>query len=533
MDELARILVVDDEDGMRQLLQMLLEKDGYAVEVAPDGTTAEEMLCLSRYQLLITDFKMPDMDGLELLQRARQIHRGLGTILLTGYATVENAVAALRQGVDDYLTKPFDIKDLRQTVARTLRNQRLQAQNNEVLTQLRRANSELRQLKSRLAQEVVSTRGHLADVRSMLKRRARELETLSGVSQTLTGTLDLNGVLRNCLKLVEKEMGVAMASIMLLEPAGEELVVKACIGPAPFDIKGERLRLGEGIAGWVARERQPLLVENVKDAPGFRLHGGPLHRRHYRNASLVCVPLIAKGRLLGVVNVNDKKSGEPFNADDVGMLTTIAGQVAVTIENARLYERLRENAFQTVHALVVTLEAKDTYTSGHSQRVADYAVNIGRQLHLSSGEMDVLRYAGQLHDIGKVGITEDILHKPGPLDADEWTVVKTHPLIGERIIQPLAFLEEVKDVVRNHHERWDGRGYPDGLSGEHTPVLTRILGVADAFDAMVSQRPYRLRPMTADEAVAELHHCKGTQFDPELITNLNVEEAFLQPGGTA
>jgi putative nucleotidyltransferase with HDIG domain len=238
------------------------------------------------------------------------------------------------------------------------------------------------------------------------------------------------------------------------------------------------------------------------------------------------VPLLAKGRLLGVINVNDKANGQPFAADDVSLLSTIASQVAVTIENARLYQQLRANAFRTVQALVVTLETKDAYTSGHSQRVTDYASAIGRQLSLSAGDLSLLRYAAQLHDIGKIGITEDILQKPGPLDDGEWRVIRSHPVVSERIIQPLDFPATVKGVVRHHHERWDGAGYPDGLKGDHIPLLVRILGVADAYDAMTSPRPYRRRPLSHVEAMDEIVRCVGRQFDPQVVKALGSGDAF-------
>ncbi|MCK4299953.1 MAG: HD domain-containing protein, partial [Planctomycetes bacterium] len=132
------------------------------------------------------------------------------------------------------------------------------------------------------------------------------------------------------------------------------------------------------------------------------------------------------------------------------------------------------------------------------------------------------------HDIGKIGITEDILHKPGPLDEAEWTVIRSHPVISERIIEPLHFLEGIKGVVRHHHERWDGTGYPDGLRGEDLSLLTRILGVADAYDAMTSQRPYRLRSFRPEEAVSEIRRCEGIQFDPQVVKAVGDGAAFLE-----
>ena len=575
----GRILVVEDEAGMRLLLETLLEAEGHKVEVADSGEAALELLRARDYQLLVTDLRMPGLDGMELIRQARAWHPELPVIMVTGYATVDNAVLALRRGVNDYLTKPFDIQDLRRSVARALEERRLREQTTRVLAHLRQTNTELLLARNQLEEEMASTEQKFSTLNSVLEKHQRKLDTLSDLSQALTSTLDLDKALANCLELVAVEMGVEQASVMLAEPSavalpagtapavrqltdaapdrgesaagagvavggedgGMDLVVKASIGPSAAEILGERLRFGEGIAGWVARERKPLLVEDVNAAPlvqalrprGTGRDGRAPRRRQYKTASLACVPLLAKGRVLGVINVNDKANGHPFTPDDVSLRSTIAGQVAVTIENARLYEQLRGNAFRTVQALVVTLETKDAYTSGHSQRVTDYANAIGRQLSLPAGDLSLLRYAAQLHDIGKIGITEDILHKPGPLDAGEWQVIRSHPVVSERIIQPLDFLATVKGVVRHHHERWDGRSYPDGLKGANIPLLVRILGVADSYDAMTSPRPYRLRPLKHSEAMGEIARSVGTQFDPQVVAALGSGDLFVGAAGVA
>jgi response regulator RpfG family c-di-GMP phosphodiesterase len=575
----GRILVVEDEAGMRLLLETLLEAEGHKVEVADSGEAALELLRARDYQLLVTDLRMPGLDGMELIRQARAWHPELPVIMVTGYATVDNAVLALRRGVNDYLTKPFDIQDLRRSVARALEERRLREQTTRVLAHLRQTNTELLLARNQLEEEMASTERKFSTLNSVLEKHQRKLDTLSDLSQALTSTLDLDQLLANCLELVAVEMGVEQASVMLAEPSavalpagtpaavrpltdaapdrgesaagagvavggedgGMDLVVKASIGPAGAEILGERLRFGEGIAGWVARERKPLLVEDVNAAPlvqalrprGTGRDGWTPRRRQYKTASLACVPLLAKGRVLGVINVNDKANGHPFTPDDVSLLSTIAGQVAVTIENARLYDQLRGNAFRTVQALVVTLETKDAYTSGHSQRVTDYANAIGRQLSLPAGDLSLLRYAAQLHDIGKIGITEDILHKPGPLDAGEWQVIRSHPVVSERIIQPLDFLATIKGVVRHHHERWDGRGYPDGLKGANIPLLVRILGVADSYDAMTSPRPYRRRPLNHSEAMSEIARSVGTQFDPQVVAALGTGDLFVGAAGAA
>ena len=221
-------------------------------------------------------------------------------------------------------------------------------------------------------------------------------------------------------------------------------------------------------------------------------------------------------RVLGVINVIDKASGESFCETDVNLLCTIAGQVSIAVENARLYEALEENCFNMVTALAKSLEAKDKYTSGHSQRVSEYSSVMARSMGVSDKDMKTLRHASLLHDIGKIGISEFIINKTDRLNDTEFATIKSHPCQGEQIIKPLTFLDDAIHHIRGHHESFDGRGYPDRLGGEDLPLLTRIMTVADAFDAMTSDRTYR-SSMKTNKAISELRRVAGKQFDPEVV----------------
>ncbi|MEW5921895.1 MAG: HD domain-containing phosphohydrolase [Bacillota bacterium] len=210
-----------------------------------------------------------------------------------------------------------------------------------------------------------------------------------------------------------------------------------------------------------------------------------------------------------------------WSEEEVGYLATVAGQVGLALENARLYESLRRYYLSALQALTAALEAKDTYTRGHSVRVARLAQACARVLGLSDEEQEQLYLAALLHDIGKIGVPESILLKHGPLEPAEWDEVKSHPVVGVRIVEPAGFPPQVVAAIRHHHENYGGGGYPDGLAGEEIPLLARIIGVADAYDAMTSDRPYR-RPRTAEEAKEELRRKAGRQFDPLVV------EAFLR-----
>ncbi len=224
---------------------------------------------------------------------------------------------------------------------------------------------------------------------------------------------------------------------------------------------------------------------------------------------------------------------KPFNLDEVILSAKRALEKRrLELENrdyqrhleqkvAEQAKKIRASFLNSVAALAYALEAKDKYTSGHSQHVAEISVAIAGKLGMSQESIERIRLAGLIHDIGKIGVGESILNKPSRLTDSEFWHMKSHPEIGERILAPVVDDEEILRVVRHHHERYDGAGYPDGLSGEQIPVGARILAVADTYDAMTSERPYR-KAMSAEAACAEIERCQGTQFDPEVV------DAFLR-----
>ena len=236
------------------------------------------------------------------------------------------------------------------------------------------------------------------------------------------------------------------------------------------------------------------------------------------------MPIVYNLKTLGVLCAANDRSDARFTDEDVKLLGAIVGQIAPSVENAALCRKLEESSYSAVRALVAAVEARDRYTSGHSMRVTQYAMMIGEALGLPDEEMVTLERAGQLHDLGKVGIADQLLNKPAVLSVDEYGIVKQHPRVGEQIIEPLRFLTREAKAIRHHHERPDGKGYPDGLKGEEIGVISRILSVADAFDAMTSPRPYR-PPKDFDEAVEEIASLSGVQFDAE-IARIFCEKVF-------
>ena len=321
----THILVVDDEPKICEFLGILLGREGYQTDSAFNASDALARIERNSYDLVLTDLKMPGMDGFELITRLKKIRPDLPVIMITGYATVETAVQALRYGVDDYVTKPFNIDELRKVIARSLQSATVQQQTQELTAQLQAAGAEL--------------------------ARSR--------------------------KLVEEQ----------------------------------------------------------------------------------CVSVI--------------------------------------------------------RMLVARVEAKDRFMIGHSRRVAEYACALAKAAGVSVDEIEILHKAADLHDVGQIVINDQIMEKPSTFTPEERGLVRDHPAIGERIIEPIESLDAARPLIRSHHERMDGGGYPDGLRGGEIPLLARMLCIADAFDGMTSERPYR-PAMTKSRAAEELSSGAGLQFDPEL-----------------
>jgi putative nucleotidyltransferase with HDIG domain len=245
-------------------------------------------------------------------------------------------------------------------------------------------------------------------------------------------------------------------------------------------------------------------------------------------ASVLCVLLRTPRKCLGVLHLDRGPLQAPFTKDDLHLADAMAAHVSAGIESAQLLRKQRELFLATVTVLAQAVEMRDQYTGGHTARVTEYSLLLATQLNLTPEEINLIRMGTPLHDIGKIGIEDKILRKPGKLDKEEFEIMKTHTTMGARILEQVGELHSIIPIVRSHHERWDGLGYPDGLKGDKIPRLARIVAVADAFDAMTSDRPYR-PGLAADLAFAEVDKCKGKQFDPECASAfLSIHQRILQ-----
>lgn len=345
-----------------------------------------------------------------------------------------------------------------------------------------------------------------------LKRKVLELNTLHEVGKNLSLVLDISKLLELVLDLTAKVLGGVKTSSVILHDSESN-----CLQVMLY--KGERsaesmqpIKPGEGIAGKVFTRGEPIIINDFHKPEDGSFGSG---------RSSICVPLKVKEKTIGVLSVSDKHSGEHFDQSDLDMLVTLASQISIALYNAQLYEDLEASYLSAVRALANSIDAKDTYTRGHSERVARYSMEIGRTMGFSPIDIKNLHIGALLHDIGKIGISEAIINKDSKLTDAEYQEIKTHPARGAAIIEPAKFLREKVPLIKFHHERFDGKGYPDGLKGESIPLMARIVCAADSFDAMTSKRAYR-DIMPLEEARKELIRCSGSQFDPRVVS------AFLE-----
>jgi putative nucleotidyltransferase with HDIG domain len=352
-----------------------------------------------------------------------------------------------------------------------------------------------------------------------IDEKGRRLALLSHLSQILNSTLDHKEIRRRAMEAATQLMRAEVGSLLLVNEEKHQLYFEVALGNREEEIKTISLNFGEGIAGWVAQHGKPLVVNSPgKDRRFFK---GVDERTEFKTRNIICVPMKVKKKIIGVLEAINKKGKGQFDKEDLSLLTSLADQVAIALDNSRLYQELEEMFFQTAESLADAIEKRDPYTGGHTQRVTLYSQAIAKYLQLKPLEKKWLKIASLLHDIGKIGVEDDILKKRERLSPEEFNIIKRHSDMGAEILEHVRQLREIVPGVRYHHEHVNGKGYPDGLRGKEIPILAKIVAVADTYDAMTTDRPYR-KAMEKELAVEELKICSGTQLDKKVV------EAFIQ-----
>jgi HD-GYP domain-containing protein (c-di-GMP phosphodiesterase class II) len=342
-----------------------------------------------------------------------------------------------------------------------------------------------------------------------------DLEPVVGIDKKVRSSPRMTQMLEQVIKTAQKTLCITAASILLFGDNEEELYFEVATGPVGKTLRQVKLDTRYGIAGQVARTGKPLIVNDVTRSEKF--HKMIDDTTGFQTKSLICAPMIVQHRILGVIEVLNKLDGTDFGEQDLEAVVNVATTTAMSIENTRQYQVILEAFKNTLSTLAAAIDAKDPYACGHSQRVMEYTVMAGAYFSISPEEMDTLRNAAVLHDIGKIGVDSSILNKDGPLTQSEWVKVRQHSVIGANMLKEITSLEIASELVLRHHERFDGKGYPDGLKGEEIPLGARLIAIADAFDTMTTGRSYR-PVLTIEQALKELQNCAGTQFCPVAVT---------------
>lgn len=340
-----------------------------------------------------------------------------------------------------------------------------------------------------------------------------QLNTLVELAALINSSLDTAEIRKRTIEAAVQLADAETGSLLFIDEETGDLSFDVALGERGDSIKKIHLKRGQGIAGWVAEHRETAIIDDVQTDPRFFRDAD--RKSSFETRTMICIPVKLKDKLIGVLEVINKKNGM-FSAEDRGILTALSNQVAVAIENARLYDQMKETFYATVHALAETIEKRDPYTGGHTRRVMNYSLDIGKALGLSEKELIDLKLSAILHDIGKIGISDKILLKNERLTFDEFNVIIMHPGYGAEILNHVRQLRDIVPGVKWHHENYDGSGYPERLKGEAIPLIARIISVADTYDAMTTDRPYR-KGLSAEAAREELRAKAGSQFDPVVV----------------
>jgi HD-GYP domain-containing protein (c-di-GMP phosphodiesterase class II) len=342
---------------------------------------------------------------------------------------------------------------------------------------------------------------------------------LERLSQSATSLMDIEKITHLILSEVIKTLHIEHGAILVKKIESGDFQVIAEDGDQPHFPSG--WRADHPIIVWMSSKNQQLLYHDLAFGASFKSLWKEEKEELERFKAELFLPLISKGNLIGIIILGNKLSYQPYTQDERLIFSTLANHTAVAIENSRLFDEVRGAFVQSVTALANAIDIRDTYTNTHSQQIANWAAKTAHALGCSPEETDEIFLGGLLHDIGKIGIPDDILRKPGRLDKNEWKIVHTHPILGAELISPIKRLENVAPMIKYSHERYDGQGYPQGKKGDEIPLGARIISVVDSYSTMLDKRPYK-EPYDKSRIINELKINSGKMYDPKVV------EAFLE-----
>ncbi len=344
------------------------------------------------------------------------------------------------------------------------------------------------------------------------QRLLNGLRSIYTMSQSITELIPLKELLPRVAECIfDVFQGTENLAILLYDEKKGKML--PCFASSRSGEGDARLNISQTVLDRAIKEKVTLTASDVMADSAFKMSESIIDSSV---KSIICAPLVAGENVIGVIYLDNRKANVQVDELDAELVTAFANQCAVAIENARLCDTLQEHYHQTLQTLVNAIEARDEYTKGHTARVSKYSVGTAKAYGLPPERIDKIKLAADLHDIGKIGVREGLINKPGKLTDTEYMSIKDHVEMGEKILRPIAHLRDILPFIRGHHEKWDGSGYPDGLVGEDCPLEARIIAIADVFDAMTSQRSYN-NPLSFSEALSKIQELSGKHFDPRIV----------------
>lgn len=481
-----RVLFVHTNPTTRRQVAAGLSSHGIEVATSNDAERAVLQALHERPDAVVTEIDVSGLDALSLCRRLAEQAPGMPVLMVASGDDEGNYSLAMEAGVAEYLRRP---------VTPELLAGRLQAA-------VQRA---------RTARPDLAPPEHLLRLAGQqVRRQELRIQSLFELSRNVVGCLELEELYHGFLLTAMGQLGLGAGVLFHLD-GNARLIEVACRGIPPAEAR-RLLEFRSGLGAWLLRTPHPVLLEPDCCPPETRVE---VERLRGAGLALAC-PMASKGAPVGVACFGPRISGEGFTAEDLLLLSAVCNFAGPALDSARLYTDLHLTYLSTVRAFVSSLEAKDAYTRGHSERVADYSRLLAQSCGLERHDLDMVMFGAMLHDIGKIGVAEGILNKSGPLTPEEWRVVRSHPEMGARIVHHIDYLGPAVAHILHHHERIDGRGYPYGLSGDDIELGTRVVTVCDSFDAMTTHRPYR-RAMDIRQAVKLLQQHAGRQFDAQVV----------------
>jgi response regulator RpfG family c-di-GMP phosphodiesterase len=487
-----RVMLIDDDQDNLKLLEECLKLNNHKPVLFREGSEAIEYFTPGCVDIVVTDINMPGIDGIEVLKRLRMIEPEIVVIMLTGFADTENSISALNNGAYTMLQKPVKMSDFLNILGQAESYIRHREEVRNKAKGYDQASEDLDKTFQELQSHVVA----LDQVQSVIGK----------IHQSIGLDSILNEILAHLTHLLNCEHGIVSFTSENRHYSRSHTrsdlphSIRCNLTSEQFELVPKREWLDHSTA-WI--ENEP----GSETRKALEIYGIEVK-------NMLVAPLIQDGKPMGILAGFNKSSG--FTDHDKFMVNMVGSIAVMAIFNNGLIDQLKQLFQSTIASLVKTIDAKDSYTCGHTARVSEYTQLIGRELGWSRVELEQAYTGTQFHDIGKIGIPDHVLNKQGKLTDEEYQLMKGHVNIGYEILKDIPQLEPMLDFVLCHHERWDGRGYPRGLSGETIPLAGRVVCVADSYDAMRSNRSYR-NALSKEQALGELERGAGTQFDTQIV----------------